>query len=70
LNDLIEPSATSSLLLASTAAAMGAVVQVFKGRGGKMTLAAWTKVRVPRIFPAAIATHPNARTTGGRSEPA
>ena len=35
---------TDQLFLGSTAAAMGAVVQVFKGRGGKATLAAWNKV--------------------------
>ena len=37
---------TDHLLLGATAAAMGAVVHVFKGRGGKATLAAWNKVAV------------------------
>jgi hypothetical protein len=36
----------SHFVLGSSAMAMGAVVQVFKGRGGKATLATWNKVIV------------------------
>ena len=39
-----DSGALGQLLLGSTAMAMGAVVQVFKGKGGKATLAAWNKV--------------------------
>ena len=39
-----DSGALGQLLLGSTAMAMGAVVQVFKGKGGKATLVAWNKV--------------------------
>ena len=40
----------SQFILGSSAMAMGALVQVFKGRGGKATLAAWSKVSVHKNF--------------------